>query len=227
MCDTTNTWRRAQRSVCIESPSLPPSYMALICESLISTIYDFLNSSTSTAATLSLTSTGVTSLILKSLKRRRSPVSRLCYWSLSYTGHDKSLGQEITACPGSYCAESSLLVITTERHQRINHHQSSTLAESHDAWHLTNNHVIFSFKNTHRVALKNKRCRKSNHSTMSSIPNQTCGCCNCAFLSRISHKSTCSWCRPAPWSSFHKAKPCIYIYIYIYTHTHTHTRRAT
>ena len=67
----------------------------------------------------SLTSTGVTSaLILKSLKRQRSPASRLCKRSLSYSGLDTSPGWGTIVCSGSYCSAGSSLVLVKRRNQR-------------------------------------------------------------------------------------------------------------
>ena len=62
----------------------------------------------------------------------------------------------------------------------IDHYQWSTLAENHDMWHLTINYV-FSFKNTHRAALKDKRNSKMDCSTMQS----SCSYCNHACLNLI------------------------------------------
>ena len=114
---TTDTWRRAQKSACIEPSSLSPFYMAQSHGSHRHRLR--LRYSTSTASPRSSSSTGVTSSpILKSINRQRSLVSKRCNWSLSYVGLDMSPGWGIIVCPESYCESTSLLATVTEGHQR-------------------------------------------------------------------------------------------------------------
>ena len=111
--------KKDARSMCLEPSSLSPSYRAQIRGVLIGPNYYPSNCSTTAVFAPPLISTGVIpSPKLKSLKKRKSPISRPCDRSPCYAGLDTSLGCSIIACPGSFDAVSSPLVITIEGHQR-------------------------------------------------------------------------------------------------------------
>ena len=93
--------------------------MSQSCGSLIGTIYDSSNSTTSDASTLFSTFIGgILWLMLKPLKRWRSPALRSCNSSSRYSRLDTSTGWGIISCPGSYWVASSPLAIVTEENQR-------------------------------------------------------------------------------------------------------------
>ena len=214
MCGTTDTWKRAQKSACFVLLSLPPHfYMAQSCGSLIITIYY----STSATFTPSSASTEMTlSPILKALNRQRSPTSTSYYWSPSLLGwthlqdgkslSSKNHGGELFT---GYHDKGAPKEVIQRLLQKINW-CLSIQTKNYDAWYLTTNHAVSSFKNTCRATLKEKRHGRRNHNTNPSSSDESFSCshCNLVYLSCISltsHEHASSWCESLPsWSSFHE-----------------------
>ena len=133
------------------------------------TTYGSLNCSTFTASTSPLISTGVTlSLMLKSLKSRRSPASTPCYWSPSLCWGDRMgnhhlpkiiLGSELSAGYHHQGVLKKWFKHCLKKSFRACHIKNcwwSAQAENWNAWCLTTNYDVF-FKNTHRVTLKTEK----------------------------------------------------------------------
>ena len=96
-------------------------------------------------------------------------------------------------------------------------HQPLPMVHSNDAWYFTTNHVVFSFENTHRIALKDKKHRRKNQNTVQSTPDQNFSCNHCDHaclfhISLISHEYACTWCGPPTWS-WNRNDDDIYTYI--------------